>query len=104
MSDKKKPEELKARFRVISGGLDVGTLSSLPAKLEGKEFTLDDLDRWNLSFEFVDAGEQPDIKEIIIEGVTVYVERLEETPFEDTVLGDPLEDTFIFDTGPKLVR
>lgn len=99
MSDDITPEKLRAKFKVIRGGLDVDPLSALPEKLKDKVFTLADLSDWNLSFEFKETQKPCDIEEIIIDGVTVYVKRIKEAAiFYDDVLDDPMSDTFVFDT------
>lgn len=95
MSDEIKPEALRRRFRIISGGLD---LPEQLTALEDTTLTEYDLLGVRMNFQFHEAKiEAPFTETIDWNGKTVTIEWLPEKGKDDQdVLGNPSDDDFHF--------
>lgn len=94
MSDEAKPpEELRRQFRIVGGSDTPEAVAALRDRLLTEEY----LKAMDVAYEFYPSEKKPLLQEIMIEGVTVYIEWiLEERKPDDGALGDPAADRFDF--------
>ncbi len=101
MSDEETPEKRRQAFRIVSGGLDVGTPGAVPPELAGKTFTWEDLEGMDITILFNQTGDKTaQLEEITIDGQTYYMEPVPEPKPDFQVYVDKENDTFIFIEEP----